>query len=141
MNSTASEVVAAEAVTEESIDAEEYIDEPFSAMEHDFDPYATVEYAAVAIESGLPEFETSAVAPPSPFDAIADAEPDEAAFAPSKIEAGCPFCGYENAGQTFECEGCHAVLSLSDLEAVLANYRRRSKRRQPCRRPNGGRVE
>ncbi len=33
----------------------------------------------------------------------------------------CPFCNVENDAQAFACESCHAVLSLSDLEMLLAN--------------------
>lgn len=33
----------------------------------------------------------------------------------------CPFCGAETAPQAFDCNSCRAVLSLSDIESVLAS--------------------
>ena len=33
----------------------------------------------------------------------------------------CPFCNAENNAQAFDCETCRAVLSLSNLEMLLAN--------------------
>lgn len=35
--------------------------------------------------------------------------------------ASCPFCNRENDGQAVTCSGCRAVLTLSDLELLLAN--------------------
>ncbi len=35
--------------------------------------------------------------------------------------AACPFCNAENNAQAFDCRTCRAVLSLSDLEMLLAN--------------------
>jgi tetratricopeptide (TPR) repeat protein len=32
----------------------------------------------------------------------------------------CPFCSHENESQAFVCRSCRAVVSLSDLEALLA---------------------
>lgn len=33
----------------------------------------------------------------------------------------CPFCNAENEAQTFACNSCRAVLSISDLERLIAN--------------------
>lgn len=38
-------------------------------------------------------------------------------------DAPCPFCRFLNGHQAFECESCHASLSFSDVESVLANRR------------------
>jgi twitching motility two-component system response regulator PilG len=35
--------------------------------------------------------------------------------------ANCPFCAVENDTHSFKCSGCHAVVSLSDTETLLAN--------------------
>jgi twitching motility two-component system response regulator PilG len=35
--------------------------------------------------------------------------------------AACPFCTAENEANTFECRSCRAVLTLSDIEAILSN--------------------
>lgn len=106
---------------------EQYVDqadaEPVftSAMDHatnGHDPYATIDHSANddhASEMGdIAPFELAVedtVAPDPPFDQIAD---------PSET-ATCPFCGQHHEPNAFECEHCNVVLSLSDLEAVLAN--------------------
>jgi len=125
------EVAAAEAITEESIsDVEEYVEQPadfidvaepmFAAAEVEHNgnghyPYATVDYSTNGDIHDATPFELSVentVAPNSPFDAVAVADHNSLL---------CPFCGENNAANAFECDGCNAILSLSDLEMVLAN--------------------
>lgn len=53
-------------------------------------------------------------------------------FAYSSVEPGavvqavgfaCPYCSGENESQAFECNSCHATLTLSDIETLLSNSR------------------
>ncbi len=44
-----------------------------------------------------------------------------AAAPPSGV--ACPFCWEPNEAQAFECGSCHATLTLSDIESLLANPR------------------
>ena len=39
----------------------------------------------------------------------------------SQIKVKCPFCSIENEAQAFACHSCRAVLSLSDLDMILAH--------------------
>ncbi|HTH50464.1 MAG TPA: response regulator, partial [Pyrinomonadaceae bacterium] len=75
------------------------------AAEQVLDPYATVNFSTDQ-------------SPESRADHVVEAP----SLARGATEADCcPFCGEAGQAQAFECEGCHAVLSLSDLEAVLSN--------------------
>ncbi|MEO7539693.1 MAG: response regulator, partial [Pyrinomonadaceae bacterium] len=69
------------------------------------------------------------------FDAIT-AEFDVPAYAPEpegeestyhvefdSPDSECPFCMAPNDTQAFECDTCHAMLTLSDMESLLANPR------------------
>ena len=46
---------------------------------------------------------------------------EENAFQPQVAMVACSFCNAENEPQSFVCPSCRAVLTLSDLEMVLAN--------------------
>jgi len=46
---------------------------------------------------------------------------DEKPFKPSAEMLACPFCAGENESNAFVCQTCRAVLSLSNLEMLLAN--------------------
>ena len=67
--------------------------------------------------------------PASPFSApVMEAAPDAVTETtpPPAVAAivngvDCPFCSSANEAQAFECGSCHATLSLSDLESLLAN--------------------
>src|SRR5687767_9157990 len=43
------------------------------------------------------------------------------AFIVESIGSACPFCGNDNDEQAISCHSCLAVLTLSDLELLLAN--------------------
>jgi len=50
------------------------------------------------------------------------AEPERQTLSNRQLEfTVCPFCNAENNAQAFDCGTCRAVLSLSDLEMLLAN--------------------
>ncbi len=119
---TADDIAAAEAITEESIlAADEYVEQvPVVVVDpnhttNGHDPYATIDCSGNSDVTGAGNeaapFELAienTVAPDSAFDEVADGEP-------------CAFCGEQNTPNAFACEHCRTVLSLSDLEAVLAN--------------------
>jgi len=46
--------------------------------------------------------------------------PEVIAVRPESFE--CPFCHHTNDAQTIACEDCQSVLTLSDLEMLLANH-------------------
>ena len=46
--------------------------------------------------------------------------PSEPARPPAA--ASCSYCGFENDAQAISCHGCLAVLTLADLELILANH-------------------
>ena len=48
---------------------------------------------------------------------------DEMSAAAHLTGIACPFCSVNNEPQAFECSVCHATLSLSDIESLLANQR------------------
>ena len=48
---------------------------------------------------------------------------DEMSAAAHLTGIACPFCSANNEPQAFECSVCHATLSLSDIESLLANQR------------------
>jgi len=49
-------------------------------------------------------------------------EPERQTLLNRQLESAvCPFCNAENNAQAFDCGTCRAVLSLSDLEMLLAN--------------------
>jgi CheY-like chemotaxis protein len=106
------EFVASEAVTEESIQhADGYIERPsepiFDPTENEHDPYATVYFAEEVHEVPDHSVFDETVASNSHLDTTAS--------------KACPFCHQQNASNAFECSHCNAMLSLADLESVLAN--------------------
>lgn len=67
----------------------------------------------------LPDINETAAPAINPFDS-AVLEFDREGVALSEFSM-CPFCGSENDSHTFSCQGCMAMLTLSDLEMLLAN--------------------
>jgi twitching motility two-component system response regulator PilG len=51
-----------------------------------------------------------------------DAEAEEEVLAVKALSFDCPFCGQRNDAQAITCQSCLAVLTLSDLELLLANH-------------------
>lgn len=45
----------------------------------------------------------------------------EASFATEAETAVCPYCEAKNDAQAYQCDSCHAMLTLSDLEMLLAH--------------------
>lgn len=63
-------------------------------------------------------------APQSAEEIAAEAAIHETVGAPliaSKPEYECPFCAAEIAPQAFSCKDCRAILSLDDIESILAS--------------------
>src|SRR5690606_33749855 len=63
-------------------------------------------------------------APQSAEEIAAEAAIHETVGAPliaSKPEYECPFCAAEIAPQAFSCKDCRAILSLDDIEGILAS--------------------
>lgn len=105
----------------------------FRADEHEFEEIVADEEPSEMIDvTDAPSFEEAvAFAPASPWDTLSLEEPfvqfEPAAeqlpsFEPAAAEAtnGCPFCESPIDRQAFSCSSCNAVLSLSDLESLLA---------------------
>ena len=67
----------------------------------------------------LPDINETAAPAINPFDS-AVLEFDREGVALSEFSM-CPFCRSENDSHTFSCQGCMAMLTLSDLEMLLAN--------------------
>jgi len=66
-------------------------------------------------EGGLPTVEPES-------DVHAEVVADTGELLVAKAESvDCPFCGQSNDPQSYSCTGCMAVLTLSDLELLLAN--------------------
>ncbi|HMQ02336.1 MAG TPA: response regulator [Pyrinomonadaceae bacterium] len=77
-------------------------------------PFEQTQFGESSTTSGATEMET-------PQSSAVAAVPDEGYQNESFRTASCPFCSLENDGQAFTCQGCFAVLTLSDIELVLAN--------------------
>jgi CheY-like chemotaxis protein len=62
---------------------------------------------------------------PVPDPSSVEAPPDVHAesFEDAPAGAACPFCHTVNRAQAFDCSSCSAVLSLADIESLLANER------------------
>ncbi len=70
---------------------------------------------------------------PMPADDLDQAVPDfqqsyetrlvnvPAELVPASVANTCPFCGHDNDMQVISCNSCLAVLTLADLELILAN--------------------
>ena len=67
----------------------------------------------------LPDINETAAPAINPFDS-AVLEFDREGVPLSEFSM-CPFCGSENVSHAFSCQGCMAMLTLSDLEMLLAN--------------------
>lgn len=89
-----------EGLTAESVSVPEEIIAVDTCADDHGDPFAET-VAALAVDGFVPEYPK--VSPPT--------------------EQGvpCPFCRVENTPQAFECESCNALLSHSNIEALLAN--------------------
>lgn len=129
-------MVAEEAARE----AEEYASPTAETMEfrsdeHEFEEIVADEDPSELIDvTDAPSFDNESVsfAPPSPWESPSNNEPanhfepaaePEPVFEPEAAHEShtCPYCGTEVERQAFSCVGCNAVLSLSDLESLLAN--------------------
>lgn len=66
------------------------------------------------------ESETTAETEQSEVAAQVEEEPKKAEKAKA-VMVSCVFCEAENEQQAFVCHSCHAILTLSDLEMLLAN--------------------
>jgi CheY-like chemotaxis protein len=115
------EIAVAHAVTEEIpevqqffSDAAETIDfeQPDDEPDQNYDPYQTIDLSGSQAADVQQVFEVVEILDGEPFHA-------EAQQLLSLVHE-CPFCGRDNEGQAFECSGCHAVLTLSDIESLLA---------------------
>jgi twitching motility two-component system response regulator PilG len=107
--------MAPEYVAEDPADAQEQVNEfafaPPASDEIAFDPYATVSF------SGPP---TPEAEPASQEDYRFSAVTEDSIEVASEADA-CPFCGEPQQARAFDCSHCNAVLSFSDLEAVISN--------------------
>ena len=80
--------------------------------------------AIYADEFENPEDVLTAEAAEPTDDASSEMQPTDGEAGVYQSQAGmalCPFCEDENEQQAFVCRSCHAVLSLSDLELLLAH--------------------
>ncbi len=107
------------------------VDEETAEAIQNYDPFST----PVAVESKQPDvfsvpfdatFHAGTI--PMPEDEFGTAN-DTRHERPLAIEssnasgatASCAFCGFDNDAQAISCQGCQAVLTLADLELILAN--------------------
>ena len=88
----------------------------------------TDEYNFDTVDDEQPYNETAVVEVKNPVESLLFVEEAEETALPvfdepdnATEQFACPYCmaAYENKG--FECGSCHAVLTLSDIEALLAN--------------------
>lgn len=108
----------------------------FSADEHNFEEIIAPEDPSELIDDTVvPSFSCESDTPPpaSPWDAPADdlersfqleaAEVPKNDFDSPSITSthACSYCAAAIERQAFSCDNCHAVLSLSDIESLLAN--------------------
>ncbi len=107
----------------------------FRADEHEIEEIVADEVPSEMIDvTDAPSFEdeAAAFAPASPWDAPSSEESSvqfetaadqQPSFEPAAAETtnGCPFCESPIDRQGFSCSSCNAVLSLSDLESLLAD--------------------
>ncbi len=109
-----------ESVADEMVDIEPETGEMFdfgneseSGSNASFDDGIPMPYAEL---SGLDEISAQTV---NPFETtvFVRASEDE----PHAAMSVCPFCSSENEAQAFICQGCMAMLTLSDLEMLLAH--------------------
>jgi CheY-like chemotaxis protein len=104
-----SEAVTAE---ENSSDAYKFEDDEPELLENDFAP-ETESAEQISFEDNSQDFEE--------FDSQLEEElsAEEDLQAQAEMSA-CMFCDAENEAQAFVCRGCKAVMTLSDLEMLLA---------------------
>jgi len=109
----------------------------FRAEEHEFEEIiASGEPSEYIDDTEVPSFysEPETFAPPAPWEAPEIAEQPVAQFeavetapelmsepAPAAVDQVCPYCAAAIDRQAFSCVNCLAVLSLSDIESLLAN--------------------
>ncbi len=82
-------------------------------------PFDTTQYAGTI---PMPESSIDPVVPQQPtgFETRIAATADQTQ--PSSSTKACPFCQTENDAQAIACNTCLAVLTLADLELILANH-------------------
>ena len=129
-------MVAEEAVREAELYASPTAEtQEFRADEHNFEEIIAPEDSSELIDDTVVpsfSFESDTPAPASPWDTAAEYfEPSSAestktprpAFEvpPITSEYACSYCAATIERQAFSCDSCHAVLSLSDIESLLAN--------------------
>ena len=85
---------------------------------NEFDEYIDVEDVPVAAPA-VPLDEAPAAY--DPYATVTFTSQDSTNDAAPAASSNCPFCGHDNHGSVFQCGGCDAVLSLSELEAALSN--------------------
>lgn len=72
-------------------------------------------------ENAVENFAVEEIAQAVEESAVAEGKQDEEAVYQAQAEiSACPFCYAENEPQAFVCDACRAVLTLSDLEMLLA---------------------
>lgn len=97
----------------------------FNADDHIFEEILAPEIPSELIDDTvIPSFSLETPTP-SPWDTAEYIEPNplEAAAAAQLMDSAyaCPYCLASIDRQAFLCDSCHAVLSLSDIESLLAN--------------------
>ena len=88
----------------------------YEIFEQDAPSEINGEVISLEMSEAVADIEATSVE--SLFDAPTMAEPK-----PLATGVDCPFCPASNEPQAFECGSCHASLTLSDIESLLANER------------------
>ena len=91
--------------------------ELYSVPSHDEPQRENVEMRSDP-EIPMPEVDLPPFAPNSEADAAVDPQP---VMVPEVQASACPFCGNVNGAHEVTCGQCMAVLTVSDLELLLAN--------------------
>lgn len=113
-----------EVVTAEENSSNEYKfedDEP-ELLENDFAPEQE-SAEQISVEDNSQDFEEFVSQPEEEFSAEPEMQQQNAVEADVQAQAemsACMFCEAENEAQAFVCRNCHAVMTLSDLEMLLA---------------------
>ncbi|MGC2238809.1 MAG: response regulator [Pyrinomonadaceae bacterium] len=113
-----------EVVTPEENSSNEYKfedDEP-ELLENDFAPEQE-SAEQVSVEDNSQDFEEFELQPEEEFSAEPEMQQQNAVEADFQTQAemsACMFCEAENEAQAFVCRNCKAVMTLSDLEMLLA---------------------
>jgi CheY-like chemotaxis protein len=132
------QVFAEEIHHEEQVSFENYDSTPVSNEIYDSTPVSNENYDSTSVsdesfDSMTDESQAEVVPQFDQFEETAEetteatAEFEESAVMPVQVEempkvemVSCPFCGSENDPQVFVCQTCRAMLTLSDVEMLLA---------------------